>query len=548
MIEITRIAAIAVVLLVIVAGCSIPFTSHQDRDSTPTPPADLNSEATDESADSPVQPLTRREIAQMKFNRSIEYWTDYLSLGFGTRSEIEEVYDRQPFAEGVTISDIQTRDELAQTIYDEGFAALSRSQQRDVEQTYDEQFADSQQSGEYTRNEISQAKFGTNITDLSGERRWQIEEIYDRQPFTTLSGTGTPADVLTMDEIAQLKYNTTFEKLDSFVQFEIEDLYDQQFSAGAATAPSSTGSATGQPDFQITDLDVASPVEQGDVAEVTAMVENQGNTAGTQNVSFLLESENLTTGPAPVDIVFVVDDSASMSDNIETVRNELEIFQNELESDGVDVEYAVVTLTGDVRVEQRFSDDVTATQKTLDQIATGGGKGYNYRAINWAIALDGRENARRVIIDLTDEPTDRDTTKDPGQADLAEKLEQTDTKFIAVSPDEEYIANDAENHGGANFEGGNDPSYDLRILAERTGTGTWFDLLDGAFGEKFTDEIATEVTDITRNTEKEVQLDAGDSTAMTFVVATDELSAGEYTVEVSSLNSTATTPVEVKNR
>lgn len=304
------------------------------------------------------------------------------------------------------------------------------------------------------------------------------------------------------------------------------------------------GGGAGAAGFQITNLDGPSKVARGDTVSVAATIENRGD-ASDRNVTLHLKGEDTATRIGAVDIVFVVDDSQSMADKIDTIRDELETFQQELDSRGADAHYAVVTVTGDAVIEQHFTASVSETQTTLDDIGTGGGEEFNYRALEMAIDLDGRTDARRVVIDLTDEPTDRQTDRDPTQDELVQKFDESDTTFIAVSPDGAFIRNVTEHGSGSNFEGGNHPSLDKRILAEKTQTGTWFDLLEGDFGEKFTDDIATEVTTISQTERKTVRLDGWTTTTVSFQVETANLPSGEYTLTVSTGNASSSMGVVI---
>jgi hypothetical protein len=124
---------------------------------------------------------------------------------------------------------------------------------------------------------------------------------------------------------------------------------------------------------------------------------------------------------------------------------------------------------------------------------------------------------------------------------------RTSTTFIAASPDNAYIANQSDNQTASEIMGGNAPSIDLRVLAERASTGVWFDLLAGKFGRQFTDQIATEVIVVSLTAGRSVHLAAGSETDVTFTLETGGLPAGTYTATVSTRNSTATTSIVINN-
>jgi Mg-chelatase subunit ChlD len=282
--------------------------------------------------------------------------------------------------------------------------------------------------------------------------------------------------------------------------------------------------------FQVTNVN-APDTTQGDTASITATVENTGDKQGTQNVSVMVEGENITTGTGAVDIVFVVDESGSMQDDIDTVISELQAFQNRLESENVNAQYAVVTTADQVVVEQEFSSNVTETRNTLETVRqnVGGSIELNYDGINRGLDLDGREDAKRVIIDLTDEDADRTDTS-PTQAEIADRLNQTNTTFIAVTPSNLPVFNS---------------SLDKRELANQTESGQWYDLLADDFGDKFSTDIAQNVIDVTEDEQTEVTLDGGESTTVTFQIATSDLPPETYDVTVSTEDDTGTTTLTV---
>lgn len=185
------------------------------------------------------------------------------------------------------------------------------------------------------------------------------------------------------------------------------------------------GGGSGPPNFQVSNLGAPDQVAQGETATVDTTIENTGGQQDTQNATFVLGGEEVSTGPGAVDIVLLVDDSGSMSEEIDTVKTELNSFSSELESEDVDARYAVVTFTDEVQVQQDFTSDVSQTQTTIDQIPTEDGVELNYRAIGTTLSsfeLDHRPNTRTVIIDLTDETTDRDVNADQTQNELKKSI------------------------------------------------------------------------------------------------------------------------------
>ena len=310
-------------------------------------------------------------------------------------------------------------------------------------------------------------------------------------------------------------------------------------------------SPTGPPYFEVSNLGAPDQVAQDETAKVDATIKNTGGQNDTQNATFALKGEDVSTGPGAVDIVFLVDDSGSMSEETDTVKTELKSFSSELNSEDVDARYAVLTFTDKVQVQQDFTSDVSQTQTTIDQIPAEGSIELNYRAIGTALSsseLDHRPNARTVIIDLTDETTDRDVDTDPTQAELEASIESEEAAYFAVSPNRDFIKSEIpadEDVDRSGFEGGADRSLDKQVLANRTDGGEYFDIHEGDFSEKFREEISAEVVNVSKETGEPVTLDGGESTGVSFDVNTSELPPGEYTVTVSSENDSESTTFTV---
>jgi len=79
---------------------------------------------------------TRDEIAQTK------YGDDFDELSTETAGQVEELYNRQPFAGDRTPSEVRTREEIAEANYGDELGDLSRESRLAVEQAYHEQFAE----------------------------------------------------------------------------------------------------------------------------------------------------------------------------------------------------------------------------------------------------------------------------------------------------------------------------------------------------------------------------------------------------------------------
>jgi len=289
----------------------------------------------------------------------------------------------------------------------------------------------------------------------------------------------------------------------------------------------------GRANFQIRSVN-ASAGDQPESATVSAEITNVGNATGTQNVSYTLAGEDVTTGPGAVDIVFALDQSGSMSDDNAVVRRELGNFTNRLESEDVDVRYAVVEMERPSSVVQGFTSDVNETRSSIDGILRAGGDTEdNFEALDLSLDLlteQGRPNAQRIVIDVTDEGSN---VPEPTQQALAARFDRTNTTYIAVTPP-------ADRDPMANYPA----SRQKRPLANMTDRGVWYDLVAGDFGEQFTGEIAQEVVDVSRENQRQLTLDPNETETASWRVNTTDIPPGSYTVTVTTDNDTATTTLE----
>ncbi|WP_136590991.1 PKD domain-containing protein [Salinigranum halophilum] len=173
----------------------------------------------------PEQPeqerYTRDEISQAK------YGDDFDELSTETARQVEELFLRQPFADGDGPVDVKTREELANDRYGEDFDDLSRETTIELQAEFDAQFGDAGADAEYTRDEIAQAKYGDDFDELSTETAGQVEELYNRQPF---AGDRTPSEVRTREEIAEANYGAELGDLSRESRLAVEQAYHEQFA------------------------------------------------------------------------------------------------------------------------------------------------------------------------------------------------------------------------------------------------------------------------------------------------------------------------------
>jgi len=112
-------------------------------------------------------------------------------------------------------------------------------------------------------------------------------------------------------------------------------------------------------------------------------------------------------GASAVDIVFVLDVTGSMSDNINDVKNNIIMFNDTLVNRGIDHRLGMVTFLDAVENIYQFTDNITQFKSYVDaQYAHGGGDGpeNDLQALHIASGLNFRPEARKVFIWITDAP------------------------------------------------------------------------------------------------------------------------------------------------
>ena len=103
------------------------------------------------------------------------------------------------------------------------------------------------------------------------------------------------------------------------------------------------------------------------------------------------------------DIVFVLDCSGSMGDNINAVRNNLGEFADSLRNRGYDYQIGVVTFSTTVDKVWGFTRDIESVKKNLASISLWGGEEDSPAGLWRASQFPFRDGSQRTIIWLTDE-------------------------------------------------------------------------------------------------------------------------------------------------
>ena len=111
----------------------------------------------------------------------------------------------------------------------------------------------------------------------------------------------------------------------------------------------------------------------------------------------------------PVDLVFVLDISGSMSGELEGVRNSLNDFLGQLESRKIKGRFGLVTFDDDARLTHALTPDVRKIVEVMRPLFVTGGRPTGDSSLSGlalAAGLPFDRDARKVVILITDETTD----------------------------------------------------------------------------------------------------------------------------------------------
>ena len=111
----------------------------------------------------------------------------------------------------------------------------------------------------------------------------------------------------------------------------------------------------------------------------------------------------------PVDLVFVLDISGSMSGELESVRNSLNDFLGQLEARKIKGRFGLVTFDDDARLTHPLTSDVWKIVEVMRPLFVTGGRSMGDSSLSGlalAAGLPFDRDARKVVILITDETTD----------------------------------------------------------------------------------------------------------------------------------------------
>lgn len=116
-----------------------------------------------------------------------------------------------------------------------------------------------------------------------------------------------------------------------------------------------------------------------------------------------------TADAKKVDIVFVVDSSESMNTVRSELANNIGVLQKQLEGDGIDTRYGVVSYDKEATVRQPLTGDYSKFEQAMN-FETGGNFENASKALLTATGMDFRPDAEQVIVLVTDEDDDSPMT------------------------------------------------------------------------------------------------------------------------------------------
>ncbi len=163
------------------------------------------------------------------------------------------------------------------------------------------------------------------------------------------------------------------------------------------------------------------------------IVRHEGEQSDLERVSLLGDK---------VDIVFVFDDTGSMSDEIDGAKEGVQFLTEKIDSQEIDTRYSLVTFKNEVDIKTEFTRDTDQLKTLINNLyASGGGDipEANFDAIEAALNLEFRSDAQRIIVDITDAPShykgDGSGISSYTFSDVAEDINDADVTFISIAPD-----------------------------------------------------------------------------------------------------------------
>ncbi|TKX54904.1 hypothetical protein EXE42_05210 [Halorubrum sp. SP3] len=141
------------------------------------------SSSSSSSSNDETETVSKDVITQEK------YGLDYDEVSSETQSQVDEIYERQPFADGLVITEVLTREEIARQEFgldverndDFDFTSIDVETQQEIEAAFDEQFESDDGDRIESWDELARAEFDSEYEALNEEQKETIRERYRAQ-------------------------------------------------------------------------------------------------------------------------------------------------------------------------------------------------------------------------------------------------------------------------------------------------------------------------------------------------------------------------------
>lgn len=146
----------------------------------------------------------------------------------------------------------------------------------------------------------------------------------------------------------------------------------------------------------------------------------------------------------PIDIVFVFDQTGSMSDEISAVRDNSLMFADYLKSSNMDYRLALITFSDEMEKEYGFTSDIEEFKTRISSVRANGGGDTPENALDAlsrAMSLEFRKNAAVVFILITDAPYHQgNKVTKQFMLPLAKKIKLEGIRIFPITVDlEQYV-------------------------------------------------------------------------------------------------------------
>ncbi len=204
--------------------------------------------------------------------------------------------------------------------------------------------------------------------------------------------------------------NKTF-STNEHIRSEIRNrYYSRRLKTGELSGAKSSLSAGDNRNITIFNIDAS---EHPQIALALAVTDMECNfVSGLRTDDFFFPEDTLeiisveeisSENEVPVDIVFVIDESGSMFNDIKSLRRKIHSFVAELEKSGIDFRLGLVTYGDDVNRVDEPVGDVDAFDFWLSRKLKGGIMEVGEDAVAEACGMNLRPNSQKLIIIATDE-------------------------------------------------------------------------------------------------------------------------------------------------